>query len=274
MEVICLQSGSSGNCLYVESGDVRLLVDAGISARQVQVRLDSMGKSCDGLSALIISHDHGDHTQCMGAIHRRFELPIHISRRTLRAVERKRKQGKLGRIHFFDVDQSFRIGHVTIETLRTPHDAVDPVAFVVDDGKTRLGVLTDLGHVFTGLCEVIPSLDAVVLESNYDPGMLIESRYPDQLKTRIAGQRGHISNEDAAELLRQASPDLQWVLLAHLSEECNDPQAALRTHRRILGERLDLYCADRYQVSPALAVKEPKHSKSPPRRLKQQLLFP
>ncbi|MEO1526631.1 MAG: MBL fold metallo-hydrolase [Planctomycetota bacterium] len=274
MEVICLQSGSSGNCVYVECGDVRLLIDAGISARQVDLRLKSLGKESDGLSALLISHDHGDHTRCMGTVHRRFDLPIHISRPTLRTVQRKRTQGKLGRIHYFESDQSFRVGHVTVETIPTPHDAVDPVAFVIDDGEKRLGVLTDLGHSFRRLGEIIPTLDAVVLESNYDPALLIESSYPDMLKTRIAGERGHISNEDAAELLRQASPDLQWAVLAHLSEECNAPDVALRTHRKMLGSsNLELSCADRYAASAIMKIRPPKVSKSPPPRLKQQLLF-
>ncbi|MEL6105395.1 MAG: MBL fold metallo-hydrolase [Planctomycetota bacterium] len=273
MEVICLQSGSSGNCAYVECDDVRLLIDAGISARQVDVRLKSLGKDSGALSALLISHDHSDHTRCLGTIHRRFDLPIHVSRATLRTVQRKRKQGELRQIRYFESDESFRIGHVTVETIRTPHDAADPVAFVIDDGVKRLGVLTDLGHSFRRLTDVIGTLDAVVLESNYDPAMLIESRYPDMLKSRIAGDRGHISNPDAVELLQKASPDLQWAMLAHLSEECNDPEVALRTHRKTLGPNLKLCCADRYRVSELLRIEAPKVSKTAPPRLRQQMLF-
>jgi phosphoribosyl 1,2-cyclic phosphodiesterase len=127
--------------------------------------------------------------------------------------------------------------------------------FVVDDGKHRLGILTDLGHVFAGLESVIQSLDAVLLESNYDPDMLARGSYPQWLKDRITGPAGHISNFEAAELLRAAaSRRMKWACLAHLSQDNNTPKLALATHRKILGERLPILVATRHEASDVLEM--------------------
>ncbi len=142
-----------------------------------------------------------------------------------------------------------------METIPTPHDAEDGVVFVVDDGKHRLGILTDLGHVFAGLGEVVASLDAVLLESNYDPEMLANGPYSDWLKKRIAGPAGHISNFEAAELLNMAaSKRMKWACLGHLSQDNNTPKLALATHRRILGDRLPLFVATRYEAGGVMEV--------------------
>jgi len=143
-----------------------------------------------------------------------------------------------------------------VETISTPHDAEDGVVFVMDDRKHRLGILTDLGHVFNGLGDVIASLDAVLLESNYDPEMLANGSYPDWLKRRIAGPAGHISNLEAADLLlAAASKRMKWACLAHLSQENNTPNLALKTHRRMLGDRLPLRVATRYEASRVMEVR-------------------
>ena len=130
------------------------------------------------------------------------------------------------------------------------------MVFVVDDGKHRLGILTDLGHVFSGLDDLIASLDAVLLESNYDPDMLANGPYPDSLKERIAGPAGHISNFEAAELLlAAASKRIKWACLGHLSHDNNTPKLALATHRKILGKRLPIFVATRYETSDVLQVR-------------------
>ena len=143
---------------------------------------------------------------------------------------------------------------MAIETIPTPHDGVDGVAVVIDDGRKRLGVLTDLGHVFADLPAVLGSLDAVLLESNYDPRMLAEGDYPPFLRKRIAGPGGHLSNVEAAELLARVNGRLAWACLAHLSQENNRPELALRTHRKILGRPLPLYVASRHEALGVLEV--------------------
>ena len=147
--------------------------------------------------------------------------------------------------------ETLQFGKVTVETIPTPHDGEDGVVFVVDDGKHRLGILTDLGHVFNGLGDVIASLDAVLLESNYDPDMLANGSYPDWLKEHIAGPAGHISNFEAAELLKaRVSNRMQWACLGHLSEDNNTPALALATHRQIrVGERLPIFVATRHEAT-------------------------
>ena len=254
MKVISLQSGSNGNCIYVEADGVRLLFDAGISGIQAQERLASHGRNTEGLAALLISHDHTDHARNMGVYHRKFGLPVYVTSETYRAASRCRL-GKMGDLNHFTAGEALRFGKVVVETISTPHDGVDGVVFVVDDGRHRLGILTDLGHVFGDLKPLIGSLDAVILESNYDPEMLANGDYPEWLKERIEGPGGHISNLESAELLRTAgSKRMKWACLGHLSHDNNTPALALETHRRILGSRTPLYVATRYEPSGVMEV--------------------
>lgn len=254
MRVIALQSGSNGNCVYVEADGVKLLFDAGISGIQVQERLALNGRDVSAVDAVLVSHDHADHSRSMGVLHRKFGLPIYATAKTYEAACRY-KLGGITDLRHFHSGEMLRFGNVVVETIATPHDAEDGVVFVVDDGKHRLGVLTDLGHVFSGLDALIASLDAVLLESNYDPDMLTNGSYSDWLKERIAGPTGHISNGEAAELLRTAaSRRMKWACLGHLSKENNTPTLALATHRKILGERLPLFVATRYGPTGVLEV--------------------
>src|SRR5262245_48717164 len=172
MKVISLQSGSNGNCTYVEAGDVRLLFDAGISGKSAQSRLADHGRDIYDVQAVIISHDHTDHSRCLGIFQRKFGLPVYVTEPTLMATRAREKIGTLNEVHYFTSGSRLRFGRITVETIPTPHDAEDGVAFVVDDGRSRLGILTDLGHTFGRLVSVMRTLDAVVIESNYDPHML------------------------------------------------------------------------------------------------------
>jgi phosphoribosyl 1,2-cyclic phosphodiesterase len=252
MRVISLQSGSNGNCIYVEAGGIRLLFDAGISGSQVEERLALHGRDASAVDAVLISHDHVDHSRSMGILNRMFGLPIYATAKTYRAAKRW-AVGEISDLRHFAAGESLQVGKVTVETIPTPHDAEDGVVFVVDDGKHRLGILTDLGHVFNGLADVIASVDAVLLESNYDPDMLANASYPQWLKRRISGPAGHISNGEAAELLL-ASQRLKWACLGHLSQENNTPKLALATHREILGNRLPLFVATRYEASGVMEI--------------------
>jgi phosphoribosyl 1,2-cyclic phosphodiesterase len=254
MKVISLQSGSNGNCIYVETDGVKLLFDAGISGIQAKKRLGRYGRDVAEIDALLISRDHADHCRSMGIYHRKFGLPVYATEKTYRAASRY-GIGEIEDIRHFCAGETLRFGKVSVETIPTPHDGVDGVVFVVDDGQHRLGILTDLGHVFAGLDSVVGSLDAVLLESNYDPEMLANGPYPRWLKDRIAGPAGHIANFEAAELLRRsASKRLQWACLGHLSQDNNTPKLALETHRQILGERMPLFVATRHGATSVLDV--------------------
>jgi phosphoribosyl 1,2-cyclic phosphodiesterase len=247
--MISLQSGSAGNCIFVETNGVRLVFDAGISGRQFSQRLDRHGYDPNCVDALLISHNHHDHMRCMGVFHRKFGCPVFLSQGTWSAVS-GRNIGRIDRIELFESGSTLTFGEVQVHTIRTPHDGVDGVAFVVDDGRHRLGILTDLGHAFDGLEGLLETLDAVLLESNYDPELLAAGPYPDPLKQRIRGAGGHLSNRESAELLAKAADGrLRWACLGHLSEQNNTPILALKTHREVLGSRLPLLVADRYEDS-------------------------
>jgi phosphoribosyl 1,2-cyclic phosphodiesterase len=254
MRIVSLQSGSNGNCIYLEAAGVRLLFDAGISGLQAQERLARHGRSILGINALLISHDHSDHVRSLGVFQRKFGLPAYVTAKTLKAAAARHALGCLGEIRQFQAGGVLRFGRVRVETIPTPHDGADGVAFVVDDGRSRLGILTDLGHVFGGLEEVVSTMDAAILESNYDPQMLAHGSYPAWLKRRIRGPGGHLSNHEAAELVLATGRRLKWLCLAHLSEENNHPRVALRTHREVLGDRLPLHVASRYEATGVLEV--------------------
>jgi phosphoribosyl 1,2-cyclic phosphodiesterase len=254
MLIVSLQSGSNGNCIYVETRGVKLLFDAGISGIQAEQRLAGFGRNIREIDGLVISHDHADHVRSLGIFQRKFGLPVHITPDTLDAARSTHRLGQLGQIESFQAGARLDFGQVAVETIPTPHDGADGVAFVIDDGRCRLGILTDLGHVFDGLDAAVSSLDAVLIESNYDPEMLDSGPYPPFLRHRIRGQGGHLSNGEAAELLHRAGGRLQWACLAHLSEHNNIPALALRTHREILGGRVPLYMASRYQASELLEI--------------------
>lgn len=253
MRTFSLQSGSNGNCYYVEAGGVRLLIDAGISGRKAKERLASHGVSIADIDALLISHDHVDHVGNAGALHRLFHLPVYMTRMTHRAV--RGQIGEIRDLQFFSAGHTLDFGAVKVETIPTPHDAADGVAFVVEFENRRLGVFSDLGHPFARLRAALATCHAAYLESNYDPDMLDEGPYPADLKARIRGDGGHLSNEEAATLVAERSGrPLEWVALAHLSEENNHPNVALKTHRRILGASYALSIARRDGVSELLTV--------------------
>jgi phosphoribosyl 1,2-cyclic phosphodiesterase len=250
---ISLQSGSSGNCIYIETQNRKLLFDAGISSIQAARRLEAYGRNIKDVDALIISHDHADHVRHAGVYSRRFGLPVYITPKTLESASKGNGLGKLDNINFFSAGEELRFDGVSVKTVPSPHDGVDGVLFVVSTDNKRLGIFTDLGHAFQELIDSMPSLDAVFVESNYDPEMLSGGDYPAFLKHRIRGPLGHLSNREAAELL-QAGNRLQWACLSHLSNNNNNPDIALKTHREIVPKDLTLYTASRYEATGIFSV--------------------
>jgi len=247
MRVTALQSGSNGNCIHVETRGVSLIFDAGISGKQALQRLSAAGGDIHLAAGVVISHDHADHVRSAGVFQRKFGLPIYATAETFQAAAARCSLGSVDDVRTFRAGQALQFGPVKVETIPTPHDGADGTAFVIDDGPRRFGILTDLGHVFDGLGELVGSLDAVLLESNYDPQMLASGPYPAFLKRRIRGPSGHISNIESAELLaRCAGRRLRWACLGHLSEHNNRPELAIATHRQIVGSGLALHVASRY----------------------------
>ena len=254
--MICfsLNSGSNGNCIYVEAEGVRLLLDAGISGKRTAERLAERGRDVRDVDAVIISHDHIDHIRCAGVLARKFGLAVYMTLETHRRG-RRYKLGRIEALRYFQAGDTLRFGAVRVETHPTAHDGVDPVSFVVAAGGKRLGILTDLGHVSAALARLLRRLDAVFLESNYDPEMLAGGPYPAYLTRRIAGDRGHISTVEAAEAVAAACDGrLQWVALSHLSEINNTPDLAAGTHRRIAGAGRPIHVASRHGPGQPLRI--------------------
>lgn len=251
MIVIPLQSGSTGNCIFVETQCGSLLFDAGISARCVESRLARVGKSIADVEALFITHEHSDHIRCAHIYSKKFHLPIYITPKTYsRAKKRFNLEGLPG-LQYFTPGDTISIGKIKIKSIPTPHDSIDGSVFVVSDGRLNVGIFTDLGHVFQSLRDVLPFLDGIYIESNYDPEMLKNSSYPAFLKKRITGPGGHISNRDSANLIAKHRSDrLQWICLGHLSEENNTPEKVLSAHRKKLGDTLPIGIASRYDLGP------------------------
>jgi len=255
MKAVSLQSGSNGNCIYVETEDLRILFDAGISGIQAEERLRTIGRDIRNVDCLVISHDHTDHARCAGIFSRKYGLDVRMTRKTHSAVMSSGGCGPIRGVSHFEPGEIISFGGTVIETIPTPHDGVDGVAFVVEDSRCRLGVLTDLGHVFDGLPELVTELDGVFLESNYDVSMLENGSYPAFLKKRIKGPGGHISNVESAALLSRAfAGRLKWACLAHLSEQNNSPAIAVATHRAVLGARASLSVASRHGISSLLSL--------------------
>jgi phosphoribosyl 1,2-cyclic phosphodiesterase len=230
VRVTVLGSGSAGNAILVESTQTRLLVDAGFSGRDLERRLAEVEIPADSISALLVTHDHSDHTRGMGILARRFGIPLLLTEPT-RAACAKLLNGT-EEVRLYGSTEAFEVGDLRVNPFLTVHDAVDPVAVTVTETATgeKLGIATDLGRPTTPMRHELQGCDLLVLEANYDEILLRESPYPWSVKTRIASSRGHLSNRASAELVAElAHPWLAGVVLAHLSENANDPLLAVDT---------------------------------------------
>ena len=247
-----LQTGSNGNCFYVETPDTKLIIDAGISGKQAQLRLKDKKRDLWDADAILISHNHTDHSRCAGTFQRKIRKPLYMTTGSFAACEHK--LGVLYEHHTYTAGSELKFKDTTVQTIPTPHDGEDSVVFIISYDNKKLGIFTDLGHCFAGLGEYISDLDAIYLESNYDPDMLENGPYPLYLRQRISGDAGHITNAEAAHLLKAHAKKLQWAVLSHLSENNNTPVVAVNTARDILGNDLDLWVAPRYDSFKMLTV--------------------
>lgn len=231
-----LGSGSGGNSILVWAGHTKVLVDAGFSARNVADRLGTLDVDPDSIAAIVVTHEHGDHTAGIGVYARRHGTPLYMTDRTRDACAKLLRGPET--VVPYRAGRPFTIGDVRVEPFLTVHDAADPVGVALVDQCTglRLGVATDLGRPTTQIRHALSACDALVLEANHDEVMLHTSRYPASVKRRIASSHGHLSNQAAARLVTELMhPRLAAVVLAHLSAECNRPELA----RGVVAEALE-----------------------------------
>ncbi len=224
-----LGSGSGGNCAYLEAGETRLLIDAGFSGRQIRERLAGIGRSPESLTGILITHEHSDHTQGLAILGNRLRIPVYCNRLTKDAIEDQMECGLDCRL--FSTGASFGIGEVDVETFSIPHDAQDPVGFLLRTQSGNLGFLTDLGHATRLVLERVRPSNVLVLETNHDLKLLQEdTKRPWSVKQRILSRHGHLSNEAAAKAVAEiVGPDLRHLYLGHLSRDCNRPDLAETT---------------------------------------------
>lgn len=243
-----LGSGSAGNALLVEAGagprPTRILIDCGFSARQIELRLASRGCHPSQLSAIVLTHEHSDHVAGATVLARRFSLPVHASLGTARATGLI----DVGGYRELMAGEPHDIGGLRLHPLDVPHDAAEPLQFVVSDGAVELGVLTDLGHVPAPVAQRLHQVDALFLEANHDAGLLRGGPYPAFLKARVGGDRGHLSNDQAAQLLAGLRGSrLRRVVAAHLSETNNRPEFARAALTAALDATVELELANQAQ---------------------------
>ncbi len=229
--VTVLASGSAGNAILVESNGDRLLVDAGLSPDAVERALAPAGVRLVDLSAILLTHEHEDHARGAGAISRAAAVPVYGNPATLEAAGAA-LAGAV--VRAFETRRPFEIGRTHIAAFPVPHDAAEPVGFTIETAGRRITIATDLGSTDASLDAHLAAADLVVLESNYDLGLLCVSRYPWFLKNRIMSGRGHLSNDDAARALARTAGRRRAVCLAHLSEANNLTSLARDTVRAAL----------------------------------------
>lgn len=226
MNFSVLGSGSKGNCTLIESGSTSVLIDAGFSGREISRRLGLIGRSVGDLTAILITHEHGDHISGAGVLSRQARLPVYANAGTHRAAE-----ARLSRLHRradFETGTVFAVDGFEIHPFRISHDTADPVGFVVSDGSASLCCCTDTGRITSLIRHTARRCQALILEANYDPQLLADGPYPLPVKQRVRSSQGHLANGDAARFLAElADSSLRQVVLAHLSSTCNLPELAL-----------------------------------------------
>jgi phosphoribosyl 1,2-cyclic phosphodiesterase len=235
VQLTILGSGSEGNGAYLETAEARLLIDAGLSGRQIRQRMATLARAPETLHGILITHEHSDHINGLAGLAARLDVPIYCNRLTKEAIEAQLHLQINARI--FTTGGSFEIGDVTVDTFAVPHDASDPVGFMVHTAAGNIGFLTDLGHATKLVVERVRAANVLLLEANHDVQMLQnDPRRPWSLKQRILSRHGHLSNDAAADVAEQIlSSALRRLYLGHLSRDCNRPELA----RRAVAGRLE-----------------------------------
>lgn len=246
-----LNSGSNGNCYYIGNEEEAVLVDVGISCRELEKRMLRSGLELKKVKAIFISHEHSDHIRGVHVLSRKYQIPVYITSDT-------HKSGSVflqeGLAQSFSAYQKIAIGNLEVTAFPKSHDAADPHSFIVCENSITIGVLTDIGVVCDHVKENFNQCHAVFLEANYDTRMLDEGLYPYYLKERIKSDKGHLSNHQALELfINHKAEHLSHLILSHLSKENNSPQTVLETFLPHAGN-VELVVASRYEETKVFCI--------------------
>ena len=225
-----LYSGSSGNCLFVETKNTKILIDAGVSLRKIEKGLDSINVLPSDLNAVIVTHEHSDHIQSLGNLSKKFDLPVFATSKTFDAMPKQTEKISETNKKSININEKFAIGDIEILPFQIPHDAADPCGFTLYSDNKKISIATDIGHMTNDILKQIDGSEFILLESNYDSNVLKYTKYPFKLKERIAGPTGHLSNKIAGQTINYLiNSGLKNAVLGHLSKESNFPELAYQT---------------------------------------------
>ncbi|MCF0124792.1 MAG: MBL fold metallo-hydrolase [Clostridia bacterium] len=245
-----LYSGSSGNSLFVETKDTKLLIDAGVSCKKIETALNDINVDPCKLDGILVTHEHTDHVQSLGTLSKKFDIPVYVNQKTIDAMPKQRDKISDKNIKLFTPNKQFDIGDLHINPFSIPHDAADPCGFNIYNGNNKISIATDIGHMNNEILKNLEESLFIMLEANYDPDVLRCSSYPFHLKSRIAGPTGHLPNEIAGKTIcHLIKSGLKNAMLGHLSKESNFPELAYQT---VLDELLSNgYNSDNFKLNVA-----------------------
>ena len=256
-----LYSGSSGNSLFVQSNNTKILIDCGTSAKKIENALESIDIDITDIDAILVTHEHSDHVQGLGTISKKHDIPVFANFETWNAMKTQKDKISNSNIKIFENDTEFQIGNLQIFPFSTPHDAANPCGFSICNGTKKISIATDLGHITENIYTNIKDSKFMLLEANYEPEILKVSNYPYALKQRIAGPHGHLSNIDAGQTVSNLfGKELKEVMLGHLSKENNFPEMAYKTvleqliHNNIDTNDIKISVASRFNPSSTITI--------------------
>lgn len=256
-----LYSGSSGNCLFVESQSTKILIDAGESAKKISTALSSIDVNPESIDAILVTHEHSDHVRGLGTFSKKYNIPVYANSKTWDAMPDQSTKISEQNIKKFTIEENFEIGDMKIHPFKIPHDAVNPCGFNIFHDNEKISVATDIGHMNSNIAHKLEESRFLLLEANYDPEILKCSPYPYLLKQRIAGPNGHLPNVDAGNTISfLMKSGLSEVMLGHLSKENNFPELAYKTVvEALINNKSDcnqirISVANRYNPSPIIKV--------------------
>jgi phosphoribosyl 1,2-cyclic phosphodiesterase len=267
MRLAVLGSGSSGNAVVLEAGGTRVLIDAGLSARQLCQRMEALAIEPESLDGILLSHEHSDHTRGLEVFLRKRRVPVYSTALTRESLSERCGAEVEWRV--FQRGQEFAIGAIMVNTFAIPHDAVDPVGFVCGANGTKVGLATDFGHVTTLVREELKGVRALFVEANYDQGLLeADTKRPWAIKQRISSRHGHLSNAQTAELVHGlVAHGLETVILGHLSQDCNCPELAAAVMRATSPPgRIEVHVSSQAEPTAWLKVREDATPRPAPAR--------
>lgn len=253
-----LYSGSTGNSLFIESENTKILIDAGVSAKKVLVALEQVGKDINLIDAILVTHEHIDHIQSIGTLSKKFNIPVFSTLETWNAMPNQSVKISNDNKKFFNISESFFINDLQITAFPIPHDASNPCGFNIIKDNIKISIATDLGHITKPIMSALENSSFVMLESNYDTEVLKCCNYPYKLKTRIAGPNGHLSNSLAGKTIAYLmNKGLNQVMLGHLSKENNFPELAYKTvmeELSYINKNINVHVASRIMPSELLKI--------------------